>query len=146
MPMRTLTMISAGMLIAFAAFVMNEASHMPVEYGELGPGFFPKLIGGCLGAFALSILVMAFFKSGEEAEKVSLPKPALIFIMLATVVYLLLLPRIGYLASTPGYLTATGLLISGQPRKYWKGITINGILCSSVLYVLFANLLNVPLP
>ena len=146
MPMRTLNLISAGILIAFAFFIINEANHMPMEYGELGPGFFPRLIGGCLGAFALSILVISFLKSKERTEQVSLPRPALLYIMVATAAYLFLLPKIGYLVSTPGYLVTTGLLISGQPQKHWKGITINGILCSAVLYALFANLLNVPLP
>ena len=146
MPMRTLNLISAGMLIAFACFIVNEANHMPMEYGELGPGFFPRLIGGCLGAFALSILVMTFFSSKESGDKVTLPRPALVYILVATAIYLFLLPRLGYLVSTPGYLVVTGLLISGQPKKYWKGVTINGILCSAVLYALFANVLNVPLP
>jgi hypothetical protein len=146
MPMRTLNLISAGILIAFACFIVNEANQMPVEYGALGPGFFPRLAGGCLGAFALSILVMTLLSPKDSGDKVTLPRPALLCILAATAVYLFLLPRLGYLVSTPGYLVVTGLLISGQPQKYWKGATLNGILCSAVLYGLFANLLNVPLP
>lgn len=145
MPMRTLNLVSSGILIAFAFFIINAANQMPMEYGELGSGFFPRLIGGCLGAFALSILIMTFF-SKKTDETVTLPRLALVFILAATAMYLFLLPRLGYLVATPGYLVVTGLLISGQPRKYWKGVTLNGILCSIALYALFANVLNVPLP
>lgn len=146
MSMRTLNLLSAGTLIALAWFIANEANRMPVEYGALGPGFFPRLAAGCLGAFALAILVMTIFSPKTGGGTVKLPRLSLLLVLAATAAYLFLLPRLGYLVSTPGYLVVCGLLISGRPQTHWKGITINGILCSAVLYGLFANLLNVPLP
>lgn len=145
MSMRKLDVISAAALLLLSWYIVHESVRMPVEHGTLGPGFFPKLIGGCLAAFALTILFFAL-KNSDAGEKIAFPRSSLLCIVAVTAVYLWLLPEIGYLASTPGYLVITGLLISEDGKRYWKGIAINGVICTVILYGLFAQVLNVPLP
>jgi cell division protein FtsW (lipid II flippase) len=138
--------VSSVLLMALACFVINEALNMPAEYGTLGPGFFPKLLGGSLAALALCILLSAFMsKQGGEKQE-SAPRGSLLVIMAVTLMYLVLLPLLGFLVVTPVYLAITGLLISDNIKKHYRGILINGVVSTILLYFLFVRALNVPLP
>ena len=129
-----------------AIYVIKEAMSMPAQYGALGPGFFPKLLGGSLAAFAIAILAFALFDKKSGAEPVPAPRGGMLLIMLATAVFLGMLPYLGFLITMPCYLTVSGLLIAGDIRNFYKQIIISSIISTVALYLLFSLLLNVPLP
>jgi hypothetical protein len=146
MTVRKLDILYSLLLIALGGYVIIESISMPTQYGALGPGFFPKLLGGCLAAFAIGTLSYAVFGKKGSEEKVVAPRRDLLLIMLATAVFLALLPELGYLVTMPCYLTITGLLIVGDIRSKLKEIIATSIGATVALYALFAVLLNVPLP
>lgn len=146
MTMRKLDIVSSVLLMALAVFIINESTKMPAAYGTLGPAFFPKLLGGSLAAFAACILLSAFMSKQDGEQESSIPKVSLLVIMAVTGIYLLLLPSLGFLIMTPVYLAVTGILISGDIKKHYRGILLNGVVATIVLYFLFAQVLNVALP
>ncbi|KYZ75961.1 hypothetical protein AXX12_05845 [Anaerosporomusa subterranea] len=143
--MRKLDIISAVILIALAAYVIVTAGSFPQGAGTLGPGFFPTLIAGLLAAFAGWQLITALLKKKSE-DAPSRPRKSLLEIFAVTGVYMVILPLVGFLISTPLFLIACGAVISEDIKQGWKAIVISGVATTGVLYTVFSVLLNVPLP
>jgi hypothetical protein len=117
----------------------------PLETSTLGPDFFPKLVGGCLAAFSIGILVLAVKGGGDESPPTAPSRNFLIMIVLLGG-YLVFLPLIGFLFATPAYLAATGLLLAEDVTRWWKKVCFSSIVTTGALYYLFGTMLNVPLP
>ncbi len=123
--------------------------------GRIGPGFFPRIIGGLAILFTLIALV-ASLRSGavddedevggdEESGEADLgrhPKP-LLLVILASVVLLLLFTSLGMIITCALFLAATLFLLN-------RGHTVTNVAVSLavpvVTYVLFQTLLNAGLP
>lgn len=143
--MRKIDILSAVVLLLLSGYVVVTAVGFPVETRTLGPDFFPKLVGGCLAAFSLAILLLAFFRPGKE-EAPAAPSRNLMIIMALLGGYIILLPIIGFLVATPAYLAATGLLLADNMAAWWKKVCISATVTTGALYYLFSTMLNVPLP
>jgi hypothetical protein len=143
--MRRIDIISAIVLLILSGYVIVTAMGFPLETRTLGPDFFPKLVGGCLAAFSLVILLRAFLRGGDE-EAPSAPSRNLIIIMTLLGAYIFLLPMVGFLVATPAYLAATGLLLAGNLAVWWKKVCVSATVTTGALYYLFGTMLNVPLP
>lgn len=144
--MRKVNIFTAILLLALAGYVYWEASGFPAATDTLGPEFFPKLVAGFLAAFAIGILLFACFEKKTDEDAVDLPTQPLVLIMAAMVAYIVLLPHVGFLATTPVFLTVAGFLIADSIRLWWKRVVISSAITTGALYYLFATLLNVPLP
>ncbi|KYZ75958.1 hypothetical protein AXX12_05825 [Anaerosporomusa subterranea] len=143
--MRKVNITTAILLLLLAAYVYLEASTFPVAADTLGPAFFPKLVAGLLAAFSVGILLFAVL--GKKGETVpDLPSKPLVVIMVAMVIYVALLPHIGFLTTTPVFLTIAGIVIADSISYWWKKVVISSFVTTGALYYLFAVLLNVPLP
>jgi hypothetical protein len=143
--MRKLNMFTAILLLVMAGYVYLQASSFPATTNTLGPGFFPKLVAGLLAAFAAGILLFAVFSKKEES-KPDMPSKPLLLVMVAMIVYIILLPYVGFLTTTPVFLTVAGFVVADSVQLWWKKIAISSVATTGVLYYLFATLLNVPLP
>ena len=123
--------------------------------GRIGPGFFPRIIGG-LAILCTLIALVASLRPGaaddedevggdEEAGEADLgkhPKP-LLLVVLAGVVLLLLFTSLGMIITCALFLAATLFLLN-------RGHTITNVAVSIgvpvVTYLLFDTLLNAGLP
>jgi putative tricarboxylic transport membrane protein len=143
--MRKVDIVSVLILLALAAYVVVTANNFPLETRTLGPDFFPKLVAGCLAAFAIGILVMSFLRRKPE-EAPTRPSRSLLISMVIMGLYIILLPYLGFLVATPAFLLAAGLLMAEEARAWWKKLCVSSIVTTGALYYLFGTLLNVPLP
>jgi putative tricarboxylic transport membrane protein len=123
--------------------------------GRIGPGFFPRIIGG-LAIVCTLIALVASLRAGavddedevggdEEAGEADLgrhPKP-LLLVLLAGVVLLLLFTSLGMIITCALFLAATLFLLN-------RGHTITNVAVSLgvpiVTYLLFETLLSAGLP
>jgi hypothetical protein len=120
------------------------------EFGSFsypGPGFFPFLSAVLLGFLAFLLLIPVLLKRTDQRKIADLwkglewPKAALVLSSLF--VYVLLLPRLGYLLTTFGLLT---LLFgtAGGTRIWVRGV--NALIVTSASYLFFQMLLDMRLP
>ena len=143
--MRIIDIVSALVLSAIAAYVIWTANRFPAAADTLGPEFFPKLVAGLLLAFAAAIAVKAVVRK-EAQSAPEAPGAGIGLVVGAMIIYVIVLPLAGFLATTPAFLTAAGLLLAGDIRQWWKKICISAAISTGALYYLFSVLLNVPLP
>jgi hypothetical protein len=143
--MRKIDMVVAVVLLAIAGYVIWVTESYPAQSETLGPAFFPRLVSGLLSAFALGALISAVF-AREKVERPAAPQRPLILILICLGAYIVALPRLGFLFSTPPFLIAAGLFLCGDVRRWWKPMAAVAALSTAALYVLFVVLLKTPLP
>lgn len=143
--MRKINIAAAIIMIVLGIFIIQISGSFPDTAGTLGPNFFPRMLSGLLIAFSVTILIISWREKGGD-EPIEPPQKATLLIFASLVVYILILPSIGFLVSTPLFLLLAGFLLSDDIRKWWKKILISSVLSTGSLYYLFAVLLNVPLP
>ncbi|MBQ9563397.1 MAG: tripartite tricarboxylate transporter TctB family protein [Lachnospiraceae bacterium] len=110
-----------------------------------GPGAIPKILSVGIILLGLILSVGGFFQK-KKAEKPLVTVVELRVIGLlsaACIVYILILPLIGYLLATP-LLIAAILLICGSRNV--KQIVLISLIGTLVLFLLFYSLLRVNLP
>ncbi len=144
--MRRINIISSIVLLLFAGYVIMEARKLPDDITELGAGFFPELAGSLLGAFAAGMLYFAIRGEGRDQEAPPRPQARLIICLACLVVYVVAMPYVGFIATTPVFLLATGLAMADSAKDWWKKLCLSATLTTAAVYYLFAVMLNVPLP
>lgn len=135
--------IGIGLLL-FSIYVWLTANAFPPS-NSIGPGadFFPKITATILGI--LSVLLV--FKKEENAgdiftlQRGSIPKFIGGFISL--IIYVILVPTIGFFISTV-LVSFVWMLLMGI-RK-WVVLVSVSILLSVVVVLLFEYVMNVPIP
>jgi putative tricarboxylic transport membrane protein len=134
----------------------------PTKTENLGSAFFPTLLAGLLAILALLLIVNSLFSrrasdQGEEkaaiagAERLEedsffgegISYKFLLGTAALCTLYVILLPIIGYLISTPLFLISLIRLM--RKGKWVANVTIS-ILLTASLYLLFARALGVSLP
>ncbi|ATW23479.1 tripartite tricarboxylate transporter TctB family protein [Candidatus Formimonas warabiya] len=156
-----------GLLLCLGAYFFWNSNAFDINNvtGDVGPAFFPKLMAVCLLILVVSDLYLNIRKDRKmrkvekpqnkdinlpsflpKAKKVyaSLGIPNVTLIMIAlTIVYLLLLPLMGFAISTVIYTIAMMLIYGVHSKKvlFW-----GGFFSIIVIYLIFSKLLLVPLP
>ena len=144
--MRRINVISSIVLLLLAGYTIYEARKLPADITEVGAGFFPELAGGLLAAFAAGMLFFAIRGEGRDQEAPPRPNRQLIISFAGLLVYVILLPIAGFIATTPVFLVVNGLAMADSARAWWKKLCVSATITTAALYYLFAVLLNVPLP
>ena len=135
-------------MLLLAGYVFMTSSTYPTGDKTLGPAFFPDLAAGGLVFFSICLIAQtAMERSGSE----QIAGPGAIFWLAngALVAYLLIMPVLGFLATTPVFLYGVGMYMaykSGEGKFWWKKLIASSVITTGALYYLFATLLNVPLP
>jgi hypothetical protein len=142
--MRKLNIVAAIVMIALGVLIIQVSGSFPAIVGTLGPNFFPRMLAGLLIAFSAAILIIAWRQ--KDDEPIEPPQKSTLFIFASLVIYILILPYLGFLAATPLFLLLSGFLLAEDIRKWWKKILVSSVVSTGSLYYLFAVLLNVPLP
>jgi putative tricarboxylic transport membrane protein len=140
--------ISAIFWLGISIFVCMES--LKSDVGSLhapGPGFFPFWSAVVLGVFTILLVIVSALK-GELKSKVSelwkgMQWQRVVWILCALFLYLLLLPRLGYLISTFGLMMFTMAAI--RRGRLWK-LGIGALIIVLASYLIFFVFLDVKLP
>ncbi len=137
--------IASVVLLLMAGYVFWATASYPAQALTLGPAFFPRLIAGVLAALAAAIMFTTSL-GRRERQPLAAPRAPLVWVVVALGLYVALLPRVGFLVSTPAFLMVAGLLLAEDARRWWKAVLISAALTTGAVYYLFGVLLDVPLP
>ena len=136
------TFVGVG-FAAFGAFLLYQAGQLRNQ-DEYGPSTFPKLVAIVMIACGLMLAVQSILS--KNVPKPEWDKNSLLRILILTVllvVYLIVMPRVGFIICTIILVAAALWLFNMRDIKL---LVILSAMCPTVLYFLFAKLLNVPLP
>lgn len=112
-----------------------------------GPGAIPKIL--CSGLLILGVILIAGSFATKQASEGAEPfctKPELtltLALALCCLIYIVVLPYLGYLLSTP-FLAAAVMLLCGVRRP--KTLVLVSLTGTLVLFLIFYSLLKVNLP
>jgi len=148
MAVRKINYVIGTLMLLLAGYVFLTSSTYPTGDKTLGPAFFPDLAAGGLVFFSISLMVQTAM---DHTAAESIEGPGVIFWMAngALVAYLVIMPILGFLATTPVFLYGVGMYMaykSGEGKFWWKKLIASSVITTGALYYLFATLLNVPLP
>lgn len=136
--------LAAG--LAYCAFGMAGtilARHYELgEAGQMGPGYFPTAIAGCLTLLGLVSILRSVVASGERIARISW-RP-LVLVTLSVALFAFLLPRLGIVASLAALL-ALAIFASRGARLTSVGMAAAACLIAFCVAV-FVKGLGVPLP
>jgi len=131
-------LVAAGVYLTLALQLPFGAAARP------GAGFYPVIVA----IFAIAVALMATasaFRGATAAAAIELGAPArrrVVISVVALVVFCLALPWIGYPAAAFAFVTVVLRYLGGR----WTTALLTGALSAAASYVLFAVLLDVPLP
>lgn len=143
--MRIANWTAALVLLLISGYVMWVTGSYPAQTMTLGPAFFPRLVSGVLAAIAVGILATTVV-SRRQTESLAPPRATLVTTLVCLGLYVALLPQCGFLAATPAFLCASGLLQGEDVRRWWKAVVVSSVATTAALYYVFVVLLSVPLP
>ena len=137
-------------LIGFSLVIYTMTLGLPVQSsaGGLNPASFPRALATFIATLSLILVVQGFMRGPKEKQP-PLRGPlfrqmAVFFVMM--LVYILLMPRIGYIVSTLIFLAISFVLI--MPRRSARDIAIGFIFVVAstlAVYYIFGIFLRVPL-
>jgi putative tricarboxylic transport membrane protein len=134
-----------GLVLAAALFVASRGLDAVVREGQLGPGFWPRLVLLGLGAACLLKAVAEWRTAGRPAEEA--PEPidgARLAVAIALIVlYVLVLPWAGFALTTVAFI-AGFMTLAGARSPLLIGA--NALLGTVVLLYGFVRLVYLPLP
>jgi putative tricarboxylic transport membrane protein len=147
--------IGSGLLVALgAAFALGSLQYGVIEGGRIGPGFMPFLSGVLLAFFGTLIAVEAAVRRVRRRERPAgvteisrgrqeVPSGPVATVFGLTLVAILLIPVLGFFLSF-GLLIA--VLVAFVEREGWRlGLTM-GVGGAVFAWLVFAQLLNIPVP
>ncbi|MBS1207682.1 MAG: hypothetical protein H6R19_80 [Proteobacteria bacterium] len=128
-------LFGAGFAIGAGAYDMGTAAQM-------GPGFYPRLLGGLLVLLGIAIFVTA---QGKDAPGIAgrLPWRALLAVCAGVAVFGLSLECLGlFIASV----LLVGVSSLGQPGRRWGEVALSALVLALLACAVFAWGLKLPLP
>jgi putative tricarboxylic transport membrane protein len=133
-------LVAAGVYLTLALRLPFGAAARP------GAGFYPVIVAGFAVLVALAATASAFRSApGAETKAVELDAAArrrVVISVVALVAFCLVLPWVGYPAAAFAFVAVVIRYLGAR----WTAALLTGALSSAASYVLFAVLLDVPLP
>ena len=143
--MRTVDIVVALLLLPVCLYVFYESGTWPIPPDLGNPAWIPRGVAGCLLAAACLLLIRAL--QGRSlmvpARLAGADRARVLWVAVLTGAYVLLLERIGFVATTAPYLLGFGLVL-GERR--WVRLAVFAVAVPLAIYLLFDATLNVPLP
>ena len=133
--------------LAIAAFVFAQSLSLGSgTFSSPGPGFILFLTSSALGMLSMILIMTRVIKREEKIRIKDLWKGLnwvrAVLAFIALILYAALLPKTGYLLTTPGLMFL--LFYAGRVRL-WKALTY-ALLTTIVSFVIFRTFLHVPFP
>lgn len=125
-------------LMVISVFYGYYASTFPTSENEIGPSFIPYINSLCLTVLGFNLIIKGKGRSGSYFQVNR--RQLLLFLYL--VIYLLLLPTLGFIPVT---LVFTFLLSRLYGFKGYVKPLFSSVLLLGLIYILFNMILRVPL-
>jgi putative tricarboxylic transport membrane protein len=144
--------IASGVFwLLVSIFVCLEAIRLDIGTLHMpGPGFAVLVAGAVLGLFSILLIIGTLLKRNESAPTVETEEVKsgrgwikVVLVLCAVLVYLLLLPEIGFFIATFGLMTFMYRML-GQASLWLQGII--GFVTAALAYLVFSVWLQIPLP
>lgn len=144
--MRRADQVGAILLLAFAAFVIHQASRLPyrADYGP-GPGFIPLWLGIILGGCSIALLAGARKRRDDRpvfTDRAGVVR--LVWIGVATLLLTVAMPIVGTAVAIGLFMG--GLVWRMSPAPSWVTVLSLAVLTPVGVHLLFVRWLGVPLP
>ncbi len=144
--MRKGNIVVSIIMLILGGFVLYTTSSFPQVNGNVvGPEFFPRIIAIGLLILGGILLIQNTIIKSEDKELKFFKKDNMksYLVMLITLVYLIAMSFVGFVISSIIYLIIL-MIMYGIENKI-KAV-INSVVIVGIVYVVFNNLLSVPLP
>ncbi|HKM08123.1 MAG TPA: tripartite tricarboxylate transporter TctB family protein [Sphaerochaeta sp.] len=144
--MRKANYIASGIFITFAIIIIIISStYPPSNHSVPGPGMFPIIIASLIILSAIALTVVTIKSRSKEDSEVDLVSKNIINVyitMAGLIIYLILLPMLGFISTT--FVMLLLYMKWYSKRSWWKCIIIS-LLFTLVIFFLFGTVLNVPI-
>ena len=143
-----LVVLAASVVLYFLTLGLKDNPLVPI-----GPGFYPRIVLGITGAFALLLVGADFLehrrapatKAGQAPARLNYRLVLLNFALFA--LYAGALPYLGFRLATFAYVVAAqALLEPPRDRKRWVTVIVIALVTTVVTYLVFERYLSVLLP
>lgn len=136
--------IGSVLLLLLAAGVFVVTGDFPQGPGETGPAYYPRMIAVLIALFALLQLGRSLAKGRVRSHEISRAVAMRVTVPFVLVVaYVLLMPWLGFLASTTLFLVVAMRYSGVESLLRSGGVAIGFTL---LLYYAFVVFLRIPLP
>jgi putative tricarboxylic transport membrane protein len=137
-------------LIGFSALIYTMTLGLPDSSSGAGlsPASFPRALAFFIAALSLVLVAQGFWKRRTAKPPPFLGPlfPQTVLFFLVMVFYILMMPRIGYIASTLVFLgVSVGIMMPGRSARDLLGMTIFAAASTLMVYLIFGMFLKVPL-
>ncbi len=135
---------SGVMCMGFALAAIVLGRKYPVGTpASMGPGMFPIILGGCLGALGLACSLRAI-RPGAAARRIATVKPRPVLLVLGSIVaYGVALPTAGLVVASMLLVVISRLAV---PGFRWVEVTVFGAILTLGCVLVFVVALKLPVP
>lgn len=144
--------IFAGVFFLALTCVYYQATFMELKFrlAKYGAEFVPRIYCIAMAAVSVGIIVRALFRlrtMGAVRFAPSAPAIARVAATIACVaLYFALMPRLGFLLATAGYLVVQVMVLAPRKRVRIVGTLVFAAAVSAFLNLLFVRVFTLPLP
>lgn len=142
---RSSTDFYAGLLFVCTGLLFAWASTR-YQFGtsaQMGPGYFPAVLGYCLAAIGLFILVRSFTKLSDVDSVETLQLRPIVLVLGSVVLFGATLNQLGLVISSFVMLMLSAL---ATYEFHWKYALLTAITLTGACYLIFIVGLNLPIP
>ncbi|MDN4493489.1 tripartite tricarboxylate transporter TctB family protein [Ureibacillus aquaedulcis] len=158
---KSVDMISSIVLIAVSIILFIATfSFRAMTVSDIGPEFLPRIVAITLFILSISLFIKAYVQKKKEgeiqiAEEIeSVPqkesKKEIYLLVITTliliVLYLIVLPSLGFLIATTVYLYIQIYLMAPADKRNHIKIGLVSVLSSTIIYFVFRNVFYLMLP
>ncbi len=142
--------IAGASMAGFSALIYGMTKALPEGAGPgLAPASFPRALAVFIGALSIVLVVQGLAAGCKEDDDKPLFGPLfarMLLFFVALVIYILIIPKIGYTASTAAFLFSSFLMLSPglSAGRVAAGLVFSIIAAAAVFYI-FSIFLGVPL-
>lgn len=140
----------AAILFAIASVTIMAIANKFPNYGnwETGPAMFPMLLGAGIFVFSMLLLLIKPAKKdtndGDDEDKTGPAMRSLVAFLFTTTAYVILMPRLGFLFTTPVYVASSIMAMGGKNK--WFTVMAVSVLSTLITQYGFLYVFGVKLP
>jgi putative tricarboxylic transport membrane protein len=143
--LKKVDIVASLLMIPVVAWVFYESARWPIPPDMGNPTWIPRGVALCLLIASLLLLFRAVSgrSLGLPGRLEGADRSRVLWVAALTGVYVILLERVGFIATTAPYLFGFALVL-GERR--WVRLALFAVVVPVATYLLFDTALNVPLP
>ena len=142
-------LLCSVIFLVFGIFMFVQSAAIKPLMGskDLGSGFVPKIIAGCIIAIAGVKLIMTLTGKKEE-KKIENDEDKMggLLTIALLLIYSVLFNTLGFILSTVLYLFAQMLILSDERNRKIPLFAVIAVVAPVVIYALFVYVIKMPLP